>query len=121
MNGAVTDLTWSQINDALKQVLKTNADLVTVDSNGNPTSVNIGAITGGSSNNFSVIKFMNVIHDAGIIAQASANTGKPAGERLNSFSNPVNAAPVNNFVQTTRTIVSRVDLRSATSIVGTNV
>lgn len=118
---AVTDLTWSQLNTALKQLLGTTNDVITIDGYGIPTDININAIASVGDNGTGVIKFMTRLFDAARVAQETANTGKTTGEKLSTFAAPTNAAPSNNLVSITRTIVSRADLTSATKIVGTNV
>lgn len=128
---AITDLTWTQLNVALKELTGTSSadpNLITTDAYGIPTSINItkvvGGITGSPADPSSVtgvIKFLNRLHDACRMAQESVNQGKAAGEKLSAFGAPTSATPKGNLVPITRTIVSQADLSTATKIVGINV
>lgn len=121
---AVTDLTWTQLNIALKQVLGVTDPSINVISNieGEATDLSITSLIG---NNIyvegGVIKAMSILLEACRRAQETANTGKTTGERLNAFPAPTNGAPANNFVPVTRAMTARADLTTATRIVGTNV
>lgn len=126
---AVTDLTWSQLNIALKQLTGSSLNsIITVDAYGIPTNINILEAVGGISPDLAqpeatvgVIKFITRLYDACKIAQDMANQGKTTGEKLNAFGVATAAAPKGTLVPITRTIVSQADLSSATKIVGTNV
>lgn len=124
---AVTDLTWTQLNTALKSVVQTNNDLVTLDSYGMPTAIDVAAIIqsfpldNDNATSTGVIKFMARLFDACREAQTTANTNQPTGERLNAFAAPTNQAPVGTLVPIIRSMTTRADLSSATRVIGTNV
>lgn len=123
----VTDLTWTQLNTALKTVVQTNNDLITLDSYGQPTEIDVAAIIqsfpvdSDATTSTGVIKFMARLFDACREAQIAANANQPTGERLNAFAAPTNQAPVGTFVPIIRTMTTRADLSSASRVIGTNV
>lgn len=124
---AINDLTWNQLNNALKELVGTNNNLIVLDGYGNPTTLDIGAIVEqfpadtDPVSQQGVVKFMARLFDACRNAQVAANTGQATGERLNAFSAPTSAAPVGTLVPVTRTLVTRADLSSVTKVIGTNV
>lgn len=122
---AVTDLTFTQLNTALNQILGTTANNyieLTNDETGNLVRLNLTALAQADSlNDEGVIKVFSILLEAARKAQETANTGKTTGEKLSAFPAPTNGAPANNFVPVTRTMTARHDLTSATKIVGTNV
>lgn len=120
---AVTDLTWTQLNSALKQVLGVSSDIIyLVQGEESHLAVDFPLLAGGanSMNSEGVIKAFSILLEAARRAQETANTGKATGERLSAFPAPVNGTPANNFVPVTRSMTARADLSSATKIVGTN-
>lgn len=126
---AVTDLTWTQLNTALKQQLNITSDLIVVDSYGVPKSIDIAKIVDGFSydpnqteftDQQGVIKFLNRLHDACRIAQEKVNQGKAVGEKLTAFGAATATTPRGNLVPLTRTITSQADLSTSVKIVGTN-
>lgn len=121
----LTDLTWKQVNTALKARLNTSNDLIDLDAYGNPATIDIGSIVQDfpkiGSDAAGVLKFMAIMLDACRDAQATANASQPVGEKLNAFANPVTAAPQGTLVPIARTMNTRADLTSVSRIIGTNV
>lgn len=122
----VTDLTWSQLNTALQQLLGTNTSLINANENGvTVITLNINPIISGTEvdglSALGVIKFITRLHDACRIAQEAANQGKTTGEKLSAFGAATAAAPRGTLVPITRAMVTQADLSTATKIVGTNV
>lgn len=122
----LTDLTWTQVNSALKIMLNTNSDLITLDSYGIPSTINVAAIVeifpADSSDTTSqgVLKFMARLFDACREAQIAANVSQPIGEKLNAFGPPASQVPVGTLIPIVRTLTVRADLASANRIIGTN-
>lgn len=120
---AITDLTWQQLDSAFEQ-LGVATPLI-VDSYGNVSGINIAQILGSTvpvpTTGTGIIKLMQKLLEACRIAQEAANTGQPAGERLAAFPLPVTGAAANGLVPVTRSVAGRVDISSATVIIGTNV
>lgn len=121
----MTDLTWTQLNTALQQLLGTNNSLINTTENGVTTiSLHINPIISGTEisglSTSGVIKFMTRLHDACRIAQETANQGKATGERLTAFGAATAAAPRGALVPISRTMITQADLSTATKIVGTN-
>lgn len=65
-----------------------------------------------------VIKLFAKLHQGCYDAQQEANTNQIAGERLAAFRPPVNGDTVNGYVPTTRALITRSELSSATNVVG---
>lgn len=123
----ITDLSWTQLNNALNARLglaPNNA--IVMDAYGVPASIDLGAILkdipiDSNTNAYTgVIKFICILLDACRDAQVAINPSVPAGERLLAFPAATTAAPVGTLVPITRTVNSRADLTSVTRVVGTN-
>ena len=65
-----------------------------------------------------VVKLLARLHQACYDAQQEANTNQIAGERLAAFGAPVNGGTINGYVPTTRALITRSELSSATNVVG---
>lgn len=123
---ALTDLTWTQVNAALKIMLNTNSDLITLNSYGIPSNIDIAAIVesfpadSDTTTAQGVLKFMARMFDACREAQQTANLSQPVGEKLNAFGPPTSQAPVGILVPVSRTMIGRADLASASRVVGPN-
>lgn len=123
----VTDLTYQQLNDALRNQLGVTSDLITFDAYGMPDTISIMAIietipidpsgnaTGG------VVKLMTRLFDACREAQNAVNQNQPAGEKLNTFAAPTAQALAGNLIPIVRNMTTRADFSSADRVVGTNV
>lgn len=127
---AVTDLTWTQLNNALKQLTGENSNLITVDGYGVATAIDVVKVIGGfnvdpqtndgMSTTTGVLKFVTRLHDACRIAQETANKDKAIGEKLTAFGAATAATPRGNLVPITRSLTSQADLSTAIKVVGTN-
>jgi len=124
---AVTDITYSQLNNALRDQLGLHSDPITFNANGMPESIDIMLIIESMpldmSNNATggVVKLMTRLFDACRQAQNTINDGQPAGERLNTFAAPTAQALVGNLIPIVRTMTTRADFSSADKVVGTNI
>lgn len=120
----LTDLTWKQVNTALKARLNTSNDVIELDAYGAPGTIDVGAIVQDfpeiGDDAAGVLKFMAIMLDACRDAQVLANNSQPTGERLSAFPAATTQAPVGTLVPITRTMTSRADLTSVTKIIGTN-
>lgn len=120
----LTDLTWIQLNTALKARLGTSNNPIDLDAYGYPESINIGTVVKDfpeiGNDVVGVLKFMAVMLDACRDAQVLANNSQPTGERLSAFPAATTQTPVGTLVPITRTMTSRADLTSVTKIIGTN-
>lgn len=124
---AVTDITYQQLNNALREQLGLHSDLIAFDANGMPESIDIMLIIESLpldiSNNATggVIKLMTRLFDGCRQAQNTINEGQSAGERLNTFAAPTAQALAGNLIPIVRTMTTRADFSSADKVVGTNV
>lgn len=121
----ITDLTWSQLNIALRNRLNlpSNApNIIGVDAYGLPATIDIDVIVGAfpllGEDEAGVVKFMAILLDACRDAQTTVNVNQPVGERLTAFPDATSAAPVGTLVPVTRTMISRADLSSVTKVLG---
>lgn len=121
---AITDLNWAQVNEALKQLVGTNVDIIALDSYGVPTNLLISSVVGSypevDGGKGGVVKFLARLHDACVMAQEAANTGKVAGEQLKAFQPAIAGTAVGTFAPISRTLKARHDLSSSTKVIGTN-
>lgn len=118
---AVTDLTFIQLNDALKQLTGATFDFVTSDIESGGVFINLGTFSSnGVPSGTGVIKAIATLMDAARVAQETANQNKAAGEKLTAFPVPTIGTPNNGAVPITRALTARAVLSSATQIVGTN-
>lgn len=127
---AVTDLTWRQLDDALKQLTGATIDIIRLDNSGAVSGIDIAKVLSSTSTQIDandpmsttgVIKFITRLYDACKLAQETANQNKATGEKLSAFGVATAAAPKGTLVPITRTMTTQADLSSATRIVGTNV
>lgn len=122
---APTDLSWGQLNGVIPNNDGTFLTFVTFtepDAEGvSNVSINLSVLTGysiTSSQSKGVIKALTRLLEAARLAQEKLNEGKPVGERLAAFPAPTIGNQTNGQVPFERRIVSRVELASATSIIG---
>lgn len=121
---APTDLTWAQLARATDTVFIQQMNFSPDPTAPNPDLrfiIDIGELTGKSVrdiNDGGVVLVLSRLLDIARKAQEKLNEGKLAGERLVAFPTPTTGAAANGFVPVTRSIASRADLGSVTSIIG---
>lgn len=120
---AITDLTFSQLSDALGI---SGAVYVAEDPVGNITvQLSISAINDESINspaNFGVVKFLTRLREACHKAQMTANQGQAEGEHLDAFPAATSTgAVVDGYVQQAGMVKSKIAVATATQIVGPNI
>lgn len=119
---AITDLTFSQLSDALGT---TGAVYVGEDTLGNITvQLSISAINDEQINNassFGVVKFLTRLREACHKAQETINQAQAVGEKLDAFPAATSTgAVVDGYVQQTGSVKSKIAVATATQIVGPN-
>lgn len=119
---AITDLTFSQLSDALGI---TGAVYVGEDTLGNITvQLSISAINDeviNSPASFGVVKFLTRLREACHKAQETINTSQTTGEKLDAFPAATSTgAVVDGYVQQIGSIKSKIAVATATQIVGPN-
>ena len=123
---AVTDLSWSDLNNGLRKLTgQENGNFIVLGGeNTNPRVVMdiTGLISSPSPtlSNMGTIKLLSMLLDAARIEQEFLNQGKATGERLTAFPSPTFGILANGFAPITRTLAARAILSSAAQIVGTN-
>lgn len=121
---AVTDLTWAQVNEALKDLLDTNAEVIGLDEYGNPVTIDIESVINSHSEDAGgktgVVEFASKFFDACAKAQTLANDGLDLAEQLTAF-RPIVAGPlIGTLMSVNRTVSAQHDLSSSSIILGTN-
>lgn len=119
---AITDLTFSQLSDALGIP---GAVSVGEDTQGNITvQLSISAINGETVNNLSgtgVVKLLTRLREACHKAQETINQGQAEGEKLDAFPAAVSSGTVvDGYVMQSGTVKSKIAVATATQIVGPN-
>lgn len=119
---AITDLSFSQLSEALGTI---GAIAVLEDTVGNITvQFSVSIINGETVNNlasFGVVKFLTRLREACHKAQQIVNESHAVGEKLNAFPAATSTgAVVDGYVQQSGAIQSKIEVATATQIVGAN-
>ena len=120
---AITDLTFSQLSDALGT---TGAVYVAEDPLSNITvQLSISAINDeqiNSTANFGVVKFLTRLREACHKAQEAVNQSQAVGEKLDAFPAATSTGSVvDGYVQQVGSVKSKIAVATATQIVGPTV
>lgn len=125
---AVTDLTWQQVSTAFGTVPgRANLLVEDTDAYGNTQiTLNLGTLLGRQLSGLSdagVVEALLKLRETCVIAQATANTGKAAGEKLNSFPPATFKTAANNSLPITGTIEAKAPIVvvGQSRIVGSNI
>lgn len=111
----MNDLTWAQINDAIDaNCIEMHPQLGLIIRPALLTDDSYASLQAQG-----VVEFLHKFLSACSAAQSAANTGQPAGARLNSFPGAIATAPINNVVTVTHSVISRVPL-NLSNITGSN-
>lgn len=124
---AITDLTWSQLNQALIE-LNGGTGIIETNDSDFATVINVGKTLGypptlndNSQGTYGVIRFMARLLDACRLAQETVNQGQSVGERLAAFPAPTPGATTGGYAALTRSMTGRHDLTSSNKVIGGNV
>lgn len=114
---ALTDLTWQQLNDIFENPLiaQVAGGESTTNLMLNLTILSPEFIT---TDQTGVVKALAKLLEIARKAQEKLNEGKPAGEKLAAFPAPTVGATINGYAPVTRSLASRHELSTTTSIVG---
>ena len=122
---APTDLTWAQLNGVITD---NNGSPLTFITSTEPDAegfsvigVDLSALVGypiTSMQNKGVIKALARLLEIARAAQEKLNEGKPAGEKLAALPAPTVGPTINGYAPVTRSLASRHELSTTTSIVG---
>jgi hypothetical protein len=119
-----TDLTWAELNTIEKSNFIQYGGDGSTSMRPDAIFIDVSELTGIFGEELGlgqvgVVKALARLLEVARKAQEKSNEGKPTGERMAAFPAPAIGTPTGGFVPVTRSIASRYELSSATSIVAT--